>query len=105
MYEFTWQRVCDCMPPLHVKYVYLRAPIECLQLRTDKRARDGESNIPTAYIKLLGHLHDEWLACVPNEPEMVVIDASKTEDKILNDVLLAIAGWLKDATHVEFDSR
>ena len=98
MYKFTWERVLGGMPSsLAVKYVYLKAPVGCLQVRTDHRARDGESKIPLDYMQLLDRLHDEWLDTVPSESGKAVIDATKTEDEIFKDVCSAISGWMEEA--------
>lgn len=98
MYKFTWQRVLGGMPSsLAVKYIYLKAPVGCLQVRTDHRARDGESKIPLDYMQLLDRLHDEWLDTVPSESGKAVIDATKTEEEIFKDVCSAIGGWMEEA--------
>ena len=98
MYRFTWERVLGGMPPtLAVKYIYMKAPVGCLQARTGQRARDGESKIPLEYMQLLDTLHDEWLDTIPSGSGKVVIDATKTEDEIFNDVCLAIGGWVQEA--------
>lgn len=98
MYRFTWERVLGGIPPaLAVKYIYLKAPVGCLQVRTDRRARDGEGKISSQYMQLLDRLHDEWLDKVPSESGKVVIDATKTEDEIFRDVCLAIGAWVQEA--------
>tara|TARA_B110001450_G_scaffold16733_1_gene15467 strand:- start:5186 stop:5569 length:384 start_codon:yes stop_codon:yes gene_type:complete len=106
VYRFTWQRVLGSMPPsLNVKYVYLRAPVGCLQDRKDRRARDGEGSIPLDYMHLLHTLHDEWLDTVPGDSHKTIIDATKTEDEIFNDVCLVIGEWIRDASSAHVRRR
>jgi len=98
MYHFTWERVLGGMPSsLNVKYVYMKAPVPCLQDRTDRRARDGEGKIPCDYMQLLDKLHDEWLGTIPSGTGKAVIDATKTEEEIFKDVCSAIGGWMEEA--------
>jgi len=98
MYHFTWERVLGGMPSsLNVKYVYMKAPVSCLQDRTDHRARDGEGKIPCEYMQLLDKLHDEWLDTIPSGTGKAVIDATKTEEEIFKDVCSAIGGWMEEA--------
>lgn len=97
MYHFTWQRILGGMPSsLDVKYVYLKAPVDCLQARTKRRAREGESNISSAYMERLCELHDEWMATVPDVSGKVTIDAQSTEDEIFKATCDAIGGWITD---------
>ena len=73
-------------------FLYLDAPVEvCLQ-RIAERGREGEDKITQEYLTKLQAKHDNWLKAVDG-PETFVLDASKSTDKILWDVLELLPGY------------
>lgn len=101
MYEFSWKKLLAGLPPdLDARYIFLHAPTNVLTHRIAKRMRLGEDNMLPEYHETLKRLHDDWLTRVQNK---VVLDATKTEDRIYTDACIAIDFWLHDAAlrHVQ----
>jgi len=59
-YRQVFNLVTRNLPPPSL-LVYLKAPVEVLVKRIQKRARNIESNIQPAYLELLDTYYDEWI--------------------------------------------
>lgn len=58
--------------------VYLRCPVGALRRRIQRRGRGYEQAIPTAYLRALDRLYEEWFARYDRSPTLV-IDTSEVD--------------------------
>ena len=88
MIQVTFDRLMTILPEdMEVTYLYLRATEETLMRRINERNRPAEANMPSAYIALLGALHDEWLKprCA-GRPRTYVLDANADARAVFDHV-------------------
>jgi deoxyadenosine/deoxycytidine kinase len=52
--------------------IYLRASVTTIKKRIRLRARPEEQSIPTAYLRALNELYEEWLAAYDRSPTIVL---------------------------------
>lgn len=52
--------------------IYLRASVATIKKRIRLRARPEEQSIPTAYLRALNELYEEWLAAYDRSPTIVL---------------------------------
>jgi deoxyadenosine/deoxycytidine kinase len=58
--------------------IYLRCPVPALRRRIQRRGRGYEQSIPTAYLKALDRLYEDWFARYDLSPSLV-IDTSEVD--------------------------
>ncbi|MCU0658486.1 MAG: deoxynucleoside kinase [Polyangiaceae bacterium] len=58
--------------------IYLRCPVPALRRRIQRRGRGYEQAIPTAYLKALDRLYEDWFARYDLSPSLV-IDTSEVD--------------------------
>ncbi len=52
--------------------IYLKCPVRTLKVRIRSRGREMEKGIPTAYLKRLNDLYDDWLKSYKMSPVLVL---------------------------------
>ena len=88
MIQVTFDRLMTILPEdMEVTYLYLRATEETLMRRINERNRPAEANMPSAYIALLGVLHEKWLKprCA-GRPRTYVLDANADARAVFDHV-------------------
>ena len=70
-YWSLYESIRDVLTPPDLM-IYLRAPVRTLRQRIRMRARAMEADIPTAYLRRLNTLYEEWFASYRLSPVLVV---------------------------------
>ena len=97
MYEYTWNRVLDGLPPtLDVHYIYLKGSAEALLKRVVLRGRECEDGVSTSYLRALGELHDKWLSTTMQP--VALIDTERGPEGVYAEACTIIAEWIQSAT-------
>lgn len=83
-YHFVWNRLMS-LSTEHIQshYIYLDAHVENLVHRLTERNRDGESDIPLAYMQAIHERHIEW---INNETKGVTVNANATGEPVFEQV-------------------
>jgi deoxyadenosine/deoxycytidine kinase len=76
-YQDLYGAICSEIRPPDLM-IYLRCPVPALRRRIQRRGRGYEQSIPTAYLKALDRLYEDWFARYDLSPSLV-IDTSEVD--------------------------
>jgi deoxyadenosine/deoxycytidine kinase len=72
-YQPHFKILTDILTPPDLM-LYLRASLDTLMYRIDKRSRDMEATIPRSYMEMLQNAYEEWIAEYPHRKLIVETD-------------------------------
>ena len=70
-----WEMVESLRPPDLI--VYLRAPVDTLVERIERRGRECEKSIPTPYLERLESAYGQWMAEARDRFEVIEVDTTR----------------------------
>lgn len=77
VYETLYQLILQAIQPPDLM-IYLRASVRTIKKRIQLRGRPEEQSIPTAYLRNLNKLYEDWHASYKRSP-VVVIDTERLD--------------------------
>jgi deoxyadenosine/deoxycytidine kinase len=76
-YQELYSTICQCIRPPDLM-IYLRSSLKTLRKRIKLRGREMEQNIPSAYLKRLQGLYEDWIDGYTMS-EVLILDTEKLD--------------------------
>ena len=76
-YQELYSTICECIRPPDLM-IYLRSSLKTLRKRIKLRGREMEQNIPSAYLRRLQGLYEDWIARYTMS-EVLILDTEKLD--------------------------